>query len=102
MSQDSALSSGVHIEVCDSCLPAGGTTASNMLLSNNSVTLPRCLLLLLLLLLCVCSVYLHVCMCMCLHTQCAGTRELAAMGPANIVFSFSQYVFQALQVASIR
>lgn len=40
--------------------------------------------------------YVYVC------AQCAGTRELAAMGPANIVFSFSQYVFQALQVASIR
>lgn len=37
-----------------------------------------------------------------LCTQCAGTRELAAMGPANIIFSFSQYVFQALQVAAIR
>jgi hypothetical protein len=24
------------------------------------------------------------------------------MGPANIVFSFSQYVFQALQIAAIR
>eukprot|EP00878_Enallax_costatus_P011863 GHUV01012386.1.p1 GENE.GHUV01012386.1~~GHUV01012386.1.p1 ORF type:complete len:206 (+),score=32.19 GHUV01012386.1:195-812(+) len=34
--------------------------------------------------------------------QCAGTRELAAMGPANIVFSFSQYIFQALQIAAIR
>lgn len=24
------------------------------------------------------------------------------MGPANIIFSFSQYIFQALQVAAIR
>jgi len=42
-----------------------------------------------------------LCVCVCV-LQCAGTRELAAMGPANIVFSFSQYVFQALQVAAIR
>eukprot|EP00775_Hariotina_reticulata_P006359 gene6359-6592_t len=33
--------------------------------------------------------------------QCAGTRELAALGPANIIFGFSQYVFQALQIAAI-
>jgi hypothetical protein len=34
--------------------------------------------------------------------QCAGTSELAAMGPPNIIFSFSQYAFQALQIAAIR
>jgi hypothetical protein len=34
--------------------------------------------------------------------QCVGTRELAAMGPANIIFSFCQYIFQALQIAAIR
>ncbi|WIA32752.1 hypothetical protein OEZ86_005937 [Tetradesmus obliquus] len=33
--------------------------------------------------------------------QCAGTKELAAMGPANIIFSFCQYIFQALQIAAI-
>ncbi len=36
------------------------------------------------------------------HAQCAGTLELAAMGPANMVFSFSLYVFQGLQVATLR
>ncbi|KAF6253478.1 mate-domain-containing protein [Scenedesmus sp. NREL 46B-D3] len=33
--------------------------------------------------------------------QCAGTKELAALGPANIIFSFCQYIFLALQIAAI-
>eukprot|EP00879_Flechtneria_rotunda_P031708 GHRR01034662.1.p1 GENE.GHRR01034662.1~~GHRR01034662.1.p1 ORF type:complete len:291 (+),score=73.47 GHRR01034662.1:577-1449(+) len=33
--------------------------------------------------------------------QCAGTQELAALGPANIIFGFAQYIFLALQLATI-
>ncbi|KAG2450191.1 hypothetical protein HYH02_000293 [Chlamydomonas schloesseri] len=33
--------------------------------------------------------------------QFAGTTQLAALGPANLVFSFAQYMFQSLQVASL-
>lgn len=34
--------------------------------------------------------------------QFTGTAELAALGPANTVFAFAQYVFQSLQVATLR
>ena len=34
--------------------------------------------------------------------RCCSTSELAALAPSNIIFGFSQYVFQALQVAAIR
>lgn len=34
--------------------------------------------------------------------QFAGTGELAAMAPALIIFAFAQYIFQALQIATIR
>jgi hypothetical protein len=37
-----------------------------------------------------------------LPAQFAGTQELAAMGPASIIFAFSQYIFQALQIAAVR
>ncbi|KAI8470867.1 MAG: hypothetical protein J3K34DRAFT_458668 [Monoraphidium minutum] len=33
--------------------------------------------------------------------QWAGTSELAAMGPACIIFAFAQYVFQALQISTV-
>ncbi|GFR41089.1 hypothetical protein Agub_g1730, partial [Astrephomene gubernaculifera] len=33
--------------------------------------------------------------------QFAGTSQLAALGPANLVFSFAQYMFQSLQVAAL-
>ncbi|GBF93861.1 hypothetical protein Rsub_06860 [Raphidocelis subcapitata] len=33
--------------------------------------------------------------------QWAGTAELAAMGPATILFAFAQYVFQALQISTV-
>ncbi|EFJ51912.1 hypothetical protein VOLCADRAFT_103098 [Volvox carteri f. nagariensis] len=34
--------------------------------------------------------------------QFAGTSQLAALGPANLVFSFCQYFLQSLQVATLR
>lgn len=34
--------------------------------------------------------------------QFAGSTQLAALGPSNLVFSFAQYVFQSLQVATLR
>jgi Na+-driven multidrug efflux pump len=34
--------------------------------------------------------------------QFSGTTELAAMGPAQVVFGVCQYSFQGLQVATIR
>jgi hypothetical protein len=33
--------------------------------------------------------------------QFAGTAELAAMGPACIIFAFAQYIFQALQISTV-
>lgn len=33
--------------------------------------------------------------------QFAGTMELAAMGPALMIFSFTQYLFQSLQVVTV-
>jgi hypothetical protein len=33
--------------------------------------------------------------------QWAGTAELAAMGPACIIFAFAQYIFQALQISTV-
>lgn len=34
--------------------------------------------------------------------QFAGTAELAAIGPAVVVLAFTQYAFQALQIATLR
>jgi hypothetical protein len=34
--------------------------------------------------------------------QFAGTTQLAALGPSNMIFNMAQYVFQSLQVATMR
>lgn len=34
--------------------------------------------------------------------QFAGTQELAALGPANLIFAFAQYAFTGLSIATIR
>lgn len=39
---------------------------------------------------------------LCVMLQFSGTLELAAIGPPNIVFGFAQYLFQALQIATLR
>ena len=36
------------------------------------------------------------------QAQAAGSRELAALGPNTLIFSFSTYVFTALSIATIR
>jgi Na+-driven multidrug efflux pump len=34
------------------------------------------------------------------HVQFAGTQQLAALGPASVIFNFSSYVFNALGIAT--